>query len=133
MKREILFRGKKISNNEFVYGDIIRLDDDVLIAGLEMWAIDNEDGTSTLECARVNPETVGQFTGMTDKNGKRIFEGDRGIHKIFGEVYVKYLIQECAFVYVSKDSDHRMGHRNTGSGYTCDINFKVLGTIHHNK
>lgn len=127
MKREHLYRGIRLDNDRWIEGNLIQY-----TGGFRRSYIH----VTKFECPGiylVDPETVGQFTGMTDKNGKRIFEGDRGIHKIFGEVYVKYLIQECAFVYVSKDSDHRMGHRNTGSGYTCDVNFKVLGTIHHNK
>ena len=121
--REILFRGKQKNTGDWFYGNLFGKD----ICGRTHITTTNHG------CLNIDPETVGQFTGMTDKNGKRIFEGDRGIHKIFGEVYVKYLIQECAFVYVSKDSDHRMGHRNTGSGYTCDVNFEVLGTIYDNK
>ena len=132
MKREILFRGARVCDGHFVNGSLVEVNGEC-DSNESVPHIVISYGPDTFDWFEVDPETVGQFTGMTDKNGKRIFEGDRGIHKIFGEVYVKYLIQECAFVYVSKDSDHRMGHRNTGSGYTCDVNFEVLGTIYDNK
>ena len=66
MEREILFRGKRIDNGEWVEGNYIFEDFDRV--GI------HQIGT-IIQCF-VIPETVGQFTGLLDKNGNKIFEGD---------------------------------------------------------
>ena len=72
--REILFRGKHIATGAWEYGFYVHIpnmrgEDKHLIQTLD------EDGDMGL-IHSVNPATVGQCTGLTDKNGKRIFEGD---------------------------------------------------------
>lgn len=65
MKREILFRGLSFSG-EWVYGCLIQYENSSQIGVLKY--------ADVMDFVKVRPETVGEFTGLTDRNGKRIFE-----------------------------------------------------------
>ncbi len=72
MKREILFRGKLVDGNDWIYGDLAYYTDEKD----QIRFHDEFEGTKYIIPQYVIPETVCQFTGMFDKNGCRIFEGD---------------------------------------------------------
>lgn len=64
--RDILFRGRSLDSSEFVYGDLVHLGEGVVIVFV------GAVGDSHV----VDPETVGQFTGLEDSDGNEIYEGD---------------------------------------------------------
>ena len=129
--RTIIFRGKRKDNGEWVYGGIYYQKADevkeeaVYIIGGSL----NNVGVAY----EVIPETVGQCTGLTDKNGKKIFEGD--------VVYCKSRLDSANMVVIFECGQFRIilseNYRNyqTNSGF-YDINCfdkKVIGNIYDNE
>ena len=73
--REILFRGKRVDNGEWVYGDLINTPE---LKTRIIWYEDtSSDGVDYFKGFNylVDKNTIGQFTGLLDKNGNKIFEG----------------------------------------------------------
>lgn len=137
--REILFRGKNRYENQWVYG------------AYSLWDYSPETESMTTdtsiidyndEClwVRVIPETVGQYTGLTDKNGKEIFEGDivttnyklgRGGYYTF-EVY--YNENLCQFALTINSGSYTKNKQYDWLQLTAlkAKKIEVIGNIHDN-
>lgn len=116
MNRTIKFRGKRIDNGEWVYGFLA--DEDYIN---DIYSID-------LSSIEVDRETVGQFTGLFDKNGKEIYEGD--IIKGFDiTIEVWYSEDRACFIAEMKDPQNDMV--DILGGYDTE-RMEIIGNIYDN-
>ena len=120
--REILFRGKRKDNGKWVeghYGEYYSGKENVSCI-----SIPKETISGSL-CYDVIPETVGQYTGLTDKNGRRVFEGDI-LHAAQGDFVVRWSESICSFV--AGEKERMRPCMNSGTMNCCE----VIGNIFDN-
>jgi uncharacterized phage protein (TIGR01671 family) len=112
MKREILFRGKCPTSGEWFFGFYF-------IDGFGNHCI--TDNKCNLH--EVDPETVGQYTGLKDKNGVKIFEGDILNGRHYTNIAVEWDERICSFIMFDKETE---------LGYSCTDGYayEVTSNIH---
>ena len=113
--RDILFKGKRVDNGEWTEGYFFKTWDKVFL----LWGM-------TGDCPNMEevvPETVGQFTGLCDKNGKKIFEGDIVESPNGTQGFIEWQNAECAFLVNIGDDWQTMD----------DCPYEVVGNIYDNK
>ena len=114
--RDIKFKGKRLDNDEWMYGDLTHLVDGVYIS--------NDHGSNM---ARVYPDTVCQFTGFLDNNGKEIYEGD--VIPIGPDCSVVIWVEDLGGFYLKADYA-KLPYTSPLGAMLCRYDIEVIGNIH---
>ena len=128
MKREILFRGARVCDGQFVNGSLVEVNGECdSNEGVPHIVISY--GPDTFDWFEVDPETVGQFTGMTDKNGTKIFEGDILNEPFQGGEKLYYVFWDEDYFSFRVKNGYGEYYLDEIDKYRCE----VIGNIYDNK
>lgn len=125
--REILFRAKRLDTGEWVEGFYLNNPEwDRKLYGVAHWIVSCKNGIRY----EVDPATVGQFTGLVDKNGRRIFEGDVVCDRFGrGPAVVEFCVDDVASCGCCYPSFAGSGFK----AYECNLTeSEVIGNIRDN-
>ena len=130
--REILFRGKRVDNGEWVEGYYVKFGNAhyILTSKIEVETHLNSYGLpcTSPKMHEVIPETVGQYVCITDKNGKKIFEGD--VVKTKQGKIVNICFNDGAFCFNYNRYIYALGDSNYGYAYKATADeLEVIGTV----
>lgn len=136
--REILFRGKRIDNGVWVEGYYIQakhyLTEEQLHIIVELYAeaFPRREFTG---CSEVNDKTIGQYTGLKDKNGQRIFEGDL-VQAVLPQTTAQMGFTWPIMPVVFRDGAFGLQDQRGGvtpfKSFAPRVTFEVKGNIHDN-
>lgn len=123
--REIEFRAKSKVTGEWVIGDLVQFDDNSIC--IRNW-ID-------VGCHEVIPDSVGEYTGLEDKNGRKIFEGDilqAGDRHHSYRFVVKFGEYDECHVGFYAECPSEDFYRNDLAWWVCNRNAVVVGNLFDN-
>ena len=132
--REILFRGKKCINDEWIEGLFVEDKEFYGVPDNHAYIVEHKHPSGCFGSDiyfEVDPETVGQYTGLTDKNGTKIFEGDIVKLRLLAAKMERKGV--CEY----RNGAFGLAWQYAGERYctfagTCNAEYEVLGNIHDN-